>query len=196
MVSTSMHRFSTLFLSMAVLSACALGQSTFSTIKTDLTCGGCVADGIGQVVTQRSCDEGEFDSLCDAGDCSCPFTIRRAQIMCEGDACFDAASLQVRNITFERMFNRAGPYRLLRYEVVATVFDKNELKPGPCDAVVIGETSPMVDDMVVTEEVENAVKKGVEQAIKDLAEGVKVVCDQRIRRVANKALYEALPGKA
>lgn len=151
-----------------------------------------MADGIGNAQLQRQCDEGEFDSLCTAGDCSCPFTIRRAQIMCEGDACFAAASIRVKKVKFERRFSKAGPYRVLTYKIVATVFDKKTLKPGPCDAVVFGETSSTFPDEDVTPEIENRVMKLVTKAILRLRNGVNSVCDERIRQAANLALDLAL----
>lgn len=180
---------------MTVFVGCVLGQNPFSSINTNLTCQPCVADGFGQAVIQGQCDDGEFDAFCLAGECSCPTSNRRALIMCDADACFDTASLMVSDVTFDRSFTRAGPFHVLRYEVRAKVFDKSELAAGECDATLVGETVPKIDDDLVTDEIENEVTEAVKMAIEDLAKSARVVCDKRIRRVANEALAEALPTK-
>lgn len=190
-----MQKFSS-FLSAALFGAlvmCAVAQPPFSNINTELTCEGCVADGFGQQVIQDQCDNGDFDAFCNAGDCSCPFTIRRAIIMCESDACLDVKTLQTTNVTFTQFFNRSGPYHSLRYDIRAKIFDKENETPGDCDAVLKGETFPNADEESITPDVERAVVKAVKSAIEKAKDGVDRLCDERIRSVTTKALLSALP---
>lgn len=169
----------------------ALGQTPSSSIKTNLTCQPCVADGIGQTVIQGQCDDGDFDAFCMAGDCSCPTSNRRALIMCDADACFDSASLNVISVTYD--LSTTGPFRVLRYEVQAKVFDKSDLRPGDCDAALVGETVPENAGQIITVEMENDVIEAVKMAIVEIANRLRVVCDETIRGVANEALAEVLP---
>lgn len=163
---------------------------TSSTASTTLICQRCVADGIGQAILQEECDNGAFDKFCDAGECFCPTTTRRANIKCESGACLDLASLRVTTVLFDQ--TTVPNVKVLKFQVQALVYDQEQQSAGDCDAITVVKATVRKVGAVAQETSKAQLTSLVEKAMSESSPSGGFICEDDLRRIALEVLL-AIP---
>lgn len=167
----------------------AQSVQTFGTLKTTVNCPQrrCVADGKGQEQVQQMCDQGVFDDLCEAGDCSCPTSTGRVRIMCEEDACVDAKSLSIGTVEVSR-----DQDVILKYELEGAVLDKALLAPSRCVALMDGWFNLSRPSIPVPPALDRAIVQAVRKAVASVRGEVAVVCELTMKLIVEKAASDVV----
>lgn len=184
---------STLVVAFAVVLSLGLirADDIITRSSTELTCGGCIADGQGQVLLQEDCDNGVYDNFCKTGDCFCPITgERRAMISCVSDACLDANTLRVTDFSLE--FLVRPPRQVLRFEVQAKAYDQDSQSAGDCDATTkVQATLFILVNKALTKD-SNRVEAAIKEAAMKATESSGFVCEATLRQIASQILINGL----
>lgn len=162
-----------------------------SSLNTTLSCKeSCVADGLGNSLVQQSCDDGDFDNLCNPSRCICPTTTRKVTISCASKTCLSNFKRKRANVKFSSV--NPDFVWILTYTIRGTIFDKGTKKAGSCKVLVKGSYRPRTKDLVVTRKKAKAVIDAVLEAIFAVGQGKKAACVGLIKKAVQKATDDTL----